>query len=89
MLYIVFYLHLKQTKIFKAFYTSLGSFDDMTDEQLSTGFYWSYPGQAGLSIGFRYIDSKRYLNTTDGTALSTKYQVSLGKGNRISVDYRF
>ena len=85
----VFFLHLKQTKIFKAFNTSLGKFDDMTDEQLSTGFYWSYPGKAGLSIGLRYIDSKRYLNTTDGTAISTKYQVSLGKGNRISVDYRF
>jgi len=86
----VFYLHLKQTKIFKAFYTSLGSFDDMTDEQLSTGFYWSYPGKAGLSIGFRYIDSKRYLNKTSGsTALSERSQVSSGKGNRISVDYRF
>ena len=86
----VFYLHLKQTKIFKAFYTSLGNFDDMTDEQLSTGFYWSYPGKAGLSIGFRYIDSKRYLNKTSGsTALSEKSQVSSGKGNRISVDYRF
>jgi hypothetical protein len=86
----VFYLHLKQTKIIKAFYTSLGSFDDMTDEQLSTGFYWSYPGQAGLSIGFRYIDSKRYLNKTSGSdALSEKSQVSSGKGNRISVDYRF
>jgi len=86
----VFYLHLKQTKIIKAFYTSLGSFDDMTDEQLSTGFYWSYPGKAGLSIGFRYIDSKRYLNkTSNSTALSEKYQVSSGKGNRISVDYRF
>jgi len=86
----VFYLHLKQTKIIKAFYTSLGSFDDMTDEQLSTGFYWSYPGKAGLSIGFRYIDSKRYLNKTSGsTALSERSQVSSGKGNRISVDYRF
>ena len=86
----VFYLHLKQTKIIKAFYTSLGSFDDMTDEQLSTGFYWSYPGKAGLSIGFRYIDSKRYLNkTSDSAALSEKSQVSSGKGNRISVDYRF
>ena len=86
----VFYLHLKQTKIFKAFYTSLGNFDDMTDEQLSTGFYWSYPGKAGLSIGLRYIDSKRYLNKTSGsTALSEKSQVSSGKGNRISVDYRF
>ena len=86
----VFFLHLKQTKIFKAFYTSLGNFDDMTDEQLSTGFYWSYPGKAGLSIGFRYIDSKRYLNKTSGsTALSEKSQVSSGKGNRISVDYRF
>ena len=85
----VFYLHLKQTKIFKKFTTNLGEFDDMTDEQLSTGFYWSYPGQAGLAVGLRYIDSKRYLNTTDGAALATKYQVSLGKGNRISVDYRF
>jgi hypothetical protein len=86
----VFYLHLKQTKIIKAFYTSLGNFDDMTDEQLSTGFYWSYPGKAGLAVGFRYIDSKRYLNKTSGSeALSERSQVSLGKGNRISVDYRF
>jgi hypothetical protein len=86
----VFYLHLKQTKIIKAFYTSLGNFDDMTDEQLSTGFYWSYPGKAGLSVGFRYIDSKRFLNRTSGSdALSERSQVSLGKGNRISVDYRF
>jgi len=86
----VFYLHLKQTKIFKKFTTTLGEFDDMTDEQISTGFYWSYPGKAGLSIGFRYIDSKRYLNKTSGsTALSEKSQVSSGKGNRISVDYRF
>ena len=61
----------------------------MTDEQISSGFYWSYPGKAGLAVGLRYIVSKRYLNTTDGTALSTKYQVSEGKGNRISVDYRF
>ena len=86
----VFYLHLKQTKIFKKFTTNLGNFDDMTDEQLSTGFYWSYPGKAGLSIGLRYIDSKRYLNKTTGSsALSERSQVSLGKGNRISVDYRF
>ena len=86
----VFYLHLKQTKIFKKFATAAGIFDDMTDEQLSTGFYWSYPGKAGLSIGFRYIDSKRYLNKTSGSeALSERSQVSLGKGNRISVDYRF
>ena len=86
----VFFLHLKQTKIFKAFNTSLGKFDDMTDEQLSTGFYWSYPGKAGLSIGLRYIDSKRFLNkTSDSVALSEKSQVSSGKGNRISVDYRF
>ena len=86
----VFFLHLKQTKIFKSFITSLGNFDDMTDEQISTGFYWSYPGKAGLSIGLRYIDSKRYLNKTSGsTALSEKSQVSSGKGNRISVDYRF
>ena len=86
----VFYLHLKQTKIFKKFSTAAGIFDDMTDEQLSTGFYWSYPGQAGLAIGLRYIDSKRYLNKTSGsTALSEKSQVSSGKGNRISVDYRF
>lgn len=48
----------------------------MTDEQISTGFYWSYPGKAGLSIGLRYIDSKRYLNKTSGsTALSEKSQV--------------
>ena len=86
----VFYLHLKQTKIIKKFTTELGVFDDMTDEQISTGFYWSYPGKAGLSIGLRYIDSKRYLNKTSGsTALSEKVQVSSGKGNRISVDYRF
>ena len=86
----VFYLHLKQTKIFKKFTTNLGEFDDMTDEQLSTGFYWSYPGKAGLSVGFRYIDSKRFLNKTSGsTALAERSQVSLGKGNRISVDYRF
>ena len=62
----------------------------MTDEQLSSGFYWSYPGQAGLSIGLRYIDSKRFLNKTlDTNALSEKVQVSAGKGNRISIDYRF
>ena len=86
----VFYLHLKQTKIFKKFSTAAGIFDDMTDEQLSTGFYWSYPGKAGLSIGLRYIDSKRYLNKTSGSAaLSERSQVSSGKGNRISVDYRF
>jgi hypothetical protein len=86
----VFYLHLKQTKFIKAFYTSLGNFDDMTDEQLSTGFYWSYPGKAGLAVGFRYIDSKRFLNRTSGSdALSERSQVSSGKGNRISVDYRF
>jgi hypothetical protein len=86
----VFYLHLKQTKLFKKFTTNLGEFDDMTDEQLSTGFYWSYPGKAGLSVGLRYIDSKRYLNKTTGSsALSERSQVSLGKGNRISVDYRF
>ncbi len=86
----VFYLHLKQTKIFKKFATKLGEFDDMTDEQISTGFYWSYPGKAGLSVGLRYIDSKRYLNKTSGSdALSERSQVSSGKGNRISVDYRF
>ena len=86
----VFYLHLKQTKIIKDFSTSDGIFQNMTDEQISTGFYWSYPGKAGLSIGLRYIDSKRYLNKTSGsTALSEKSQVSSGKGNRISVDYRF
>ena len=62
----------------------------MTDEHISSGFYWSYPGQAGLSIGLRYIDSKRYLNKTSGSAaLSERSQVSAGKGNRISVDYRF
>ena len=86
----VFYLHLKQTKIFKQFSTAAGIFDDMTDEQLSTGFYWSYPGQAGLAVGLRYIDSKRFLNKTSGSeALSRSDQISLGKGNRISVDYRF
>jgi len=85
----IFFLHLKQNKIFETFTTGSGTFDDMTDEQISSGFYWSYPGQAGLAVGLRYIDSKRYLNTTDGAALATKYQVSLGKGNRISVDYRF
>ena len=86
----VFYLHLKQTKIFKKFSTAAGIFDDMTDEQLSTGFYWSYPGQAGLAVGLRYIDSKRFLNKTSGSeALSERSQVSSGKGNRISVDYRF
>jgi len=62
----------------------------MTDEQLSSGFYWSYPGQAGLSIGLRYIDSKRFLNKTlDTAALSEKVQVSAGRGNRLSIDYRF
>ena len=62
----------------------------MTDEQLSTGFYCSYPGKAGLSVGFRYIDSKRYLNKTSGSeALSRSDQISSGKGNRISVDYHF
>jgi len=86
----VFYLHLKQTKIFKKFSTAAGIFDDMTDEQLSTGFYWSYPGQAGLAVGLRYIDSKRFLNKTSGSeALSRSDQISSGKGNRISVDYRF
>jgi len=86
----VFYLHLKQTKIIKDFSTSDGIFQNMTNEQISTGFYWSYPGKAGLSIGLRYIDSKRYLNKTSGsTALSERSQVSSGKGNRISVDYRF
>ncbi len=85
----IFFIHLKQNKIFETFTTGSGTFDDMTDEQISSGFYWSYPGQAGLAVGLRYIDSKRYLNTTDGSALSTKYQVSQGKGNRISVDYRF
>jgi len=85
----IFFIHLKQNKIFETFTTGSGTFDDMTDEQISSGFYWSYPGQAGLSVGLRYIDSKRYLNTTDGAALATKYQVSEGKGNRISVDYRF
>jgi len=85
----IFFIHLKQNKIFETFTTGSGTFDDMTDEQISSGFYWSYPGQAGLSVGLRYIDSKRYLNTTDGSALATKYQVSQGKGNRISVDYRF
>ena len=86
----VFYLHLKQTKIFKKFSTAAGIFDDMTDEQLSTGFYWSYPGKAGLAVGLRYIDSKRFLNKTSGSAaLSRSDQVSSGKGNRISVDYRF
>ena len=85
----IFFIHLKQNKIFETFTTGSGTFDDMTDEQISSGFYWSYPGQAGLSVGLRYIDSKRYLNTTDGAALATKYQVSSGKGNRISVDYRF
>ena len=77
----VFYLHLKQTKIFKKFSTAAGIFDDMTDEQLSTGFYWSYPGQAGLSIGLRYIESNRFLNKTlDTAALSEKVQVSAGRG---------
>ena len=85
----IFFIHLKQNKIFETFTTGSGTFDDMTDEQISSGFYWSYPGQAGLSVGLRYIESKRYLNTTDGSALATKYQVSQGKGNRISVDYRF
>ena len=86
----VFYLHLKQTKIIKDFSTSDGIFQNMTNEQISTGFYWSYPGKAGLSIGLRYIDSKRFLNQTSGTSyLSEKVQVSSGKGNRISVDYRF
>ena len=85
----IFFLHLKQNKIFETFTTGSGTFDDMTVEQISSGFYWSYPGQAGLSVGLRYIESKRYLNTTDGSALATKYQVSEGKGNRISVDYRF
>ena len=85
----IFFIHLKQNKIFETFTTGSGTFDDMTDEQISSGFYWSYPGQAGLAVGLRYIDSKRYLNTTDGAALATKYQVSSGKGNRISVDYRF
>ena len=85
----VFFLHLKQNKIFKNFSTSWGDFQNMTDEQISSGFYWSYPGQKGLSIGLRYIDSKRFLNTTSGNALGEKLQVSAGKGNRISVDYRF
>ena len=86
----IFFIHLKQNKIFETFTTGSGTFDDMTDEQISSGFYWSYPGQAGLAVGLRYIDSKRYLNKTTGSsALSERSQVSLGKGNRISVDYRF
>ena len=86
----VFYLHLKQTKIIKDFVIIDGEFQNMTDEQISTGFYWSYPGKAGLSVGLRYIESKRYLNQTSGTAnLSEQIQISAGKGNRISVDYRF
>ena len=86
----VFFLHLKTKKIIKDFNTGSGTFQNMTDEQLSSGFYWSYPGQAGLSIGLRYIDSKRFLNKTLNTnALSEKVQVSAGRGNRISIDYRF
>ena len=86
----VFFLHLKAKKIIKNFATGLGNYENMTDEQISSGFYWSYPGQAGLSVGLRYIDSKRFLNKTSGsTALSERSQVSSGKGNRISVDYRF
>ena len=86
----VFFLHLKTKKIIKDFNTGSGTFQNMTDEQLSSGFYWSYPGQAGLSIGLRYIDSKRFLNKTlDTNALSEKVQVSAGRGNRISIDYRF
>ena len=83
-------MHLKQTKIIKDFVTIEAEFQNMTDEQISTGFYWSYPGKAGLSVGLRYIDSKRYLNQTSGTSnLSEQIQISAGKGNRISVDYRF
>ena len=85
----IFFLHLKQNKIFRKIDTSVGTIDDMTDEQISSGFYWSYPGKAGLSIGLRYIDSKKYLNTKDGTVLATKYQVSSGRGNRLSIDYSF
>jgi len=85
----VFFLHLKQNKIFRKLITSLGTIDDMTDEQISSGFYWSYPGKASLSIGIRYIDSKRYLNTKEGSVLSTKYQVASGRGNRLSIDYSF
>ena len=86
----VFFLHLKTKKIIKDFNTGSGTFQNMTDEQLSSGFYWSYPGQAGLSIGLRYIDSKRFLNKTlDTNALSEKVQVSAGRGNRLSIDYRF
>ena len=58
----VFFLHLKTKKIIKDFNTGSGTFQNMTDEHISSGFYWSYPGQAGLSIGLRYIDSKRFLN---------------------------
>ena len=78
-----------QNKIYRKLITSLGNIDDMTDEQISSGFYWSYPGKASLSIGIRYIDSKRYLNTKEGSVLSTKYQVASGRGNRLSVDYSF
>ncbi len=86
----VFFLHLKTKKIIKDFNTGSGTFQNMTDEHISSGFYWSYPGQAGLSIGLRYIDSKRFLNKTSGTtALSEKVQVSAGRGNRLSIDYRF
>ena len=85
----VFFLHLKQNKIIKNFSTGSGTFENMTDEQISSGFYWSYPGKAGLSIGLRYIDSKRYLITKDDNTIQSKYQVGVGKGNRISVDYRF
>ena len=85
----VFFLHLKSKKIIKNFATGVGNYENMTDEQISSGFYWSYPGQAGLSVGLRYIDSKIFLNTTSGETLSKKIQVSSGKGNRISIDYRF
>ena len=85
----VFFLHLKLNKIIKNFSTGSGLFENMTEEQISSGFYWSYPGQKGLSIGLRYMDSKRFLNTTSGGALGTKVQVSSGKGNRLSIDYRF
>tara|TARA_Y100001970_G_scaffold290835_1_gene425918 strand:+ start:503 stop:1690 length:1188 start_codon:yes stop_codon:yes gene_type:complete len=85
----IFFLHLKQNKIFKRFSTTWGDFQNMTDEQISSGFYWSYPGQKGLSIGLRYMDSKRFLNTSSTNALGEKLQVSSGKGNRFSIDYRF
>ena len=41
----------------KDFIIGNGTYQNMADEQISSGFYWSYPGQAGLSIGL-WLDER-------------------------------